>query len=302
MLCTAWHDSVLRGLAVLALGFGLTLATRASAADAYESILTGPSQPLTELLPERVLESIEAPAAPVRVAQRDPLDWRPGLVKASDSSTAPTVVVAKAEPEAEPPPQPAAKPAASLQPVARPPTLVSPLGGGRVVAEPDAGELLSQTAPGAEPDPSRLPVQAPRPTPERGRQEAATRPSVEPTEPRVAARPVEPSRPVAEPTRPEKADEPAERKRPESQKSDKSPPPVAKPKTPPEPLTRGLRNLRSRLRTVLSFYYRMPLNTVEHDPWELMHAMLAYELHSRVRDGGPRAATCASTARRKASG
>jgi hypothetical protein len=53
------------------------------------------------------------------------------------------------------------------------------------------------------------------------------------------------------------------------------------------PLSRNMRNLRSRLRSVLSFYYRKPLNTVEHDPWELMHAMLAYELHSRVRDGGP---------------
>lgn len=53
------------------------------------------------------------------------------------------------------------------------------------------------------------------------------------------------------------------------------------------PLSRNMRNLRSRLRSVLSFYYRKPLNTVEHDPWELMHAMLQYELHSRVRDGGP---------------
>jgi hypothetical protein len=53
------------------------------------------------------------------------------------------------------------------------------------------------------------------------------------------------------------------------------------------PLSRNLRSLRTRLRTVLSFYYRKPLNTLENDPWELMHAMLQYELHSRVHDGGP---------------
>lgn len=58
--------------------------------------------------------------------------------------------------------------------------------------------------------------------------------------------------------------------------------PVAK--APPEPLTRGLRNLRYRLRTVLSHYYRQPLNNVEHDPWEVMHSMLSFELHSRVQD------------------
>ena len=56
---------------------------------------------------------------------------------------------------------------------------------------------------------------------------------------------------------------------------------------PPEPLSRGMKSLRSRMRTVLSFYYRKPFNTVQNDPWELMHGMLAYELHSRVRDGGP---------------
>jgi hypothetical protein len=45
--------------------------------------------------------------------------------------------------------------------------------------------------------------------------------------------------------------------------------------------------LRSRLRTVLSYYYRKPLNSTEHDAWEVMHGMLAYELYSRILDGGP---------------
>lgn len=59
----------------------------------------------------------------------------------------------------------------------------------------------------------------------------------------------------------------------------------------PAPLNRSMQNLRSRMRTVLSYYYNKPLNTQEHDPWEIMHSMLAYELHSRVREGGPRGKT-----------
>ena len=57
---------------------------------------------------------------------------------------------------------------------------------------------------------------------------------------------------------------------------------------PPTPLPRNLKMLRSRLRTVLSYYYRQPLNNVEHDPWEVMHSMLSYELYSKVLEGGPR--------------
>jgi len=55
-----------------------------------------------------------------------------------------------------------------------------------------------------------------------------------------------------------------------------------------KPLTRNQQNLRRRLRSVLSYYYRRPLNSRDHDPWELMHGMLSYGLHSRVLDGGPR--------------
>ena len=55
-----------------------------------------------------------------------------------------------------------------------------------------------------------------------------------------------------------------------------------------KPLTRNQQMLRRRLRSVLSYYYRRPLNSRDHDPWELMHGMLAYGLHSRVLDGGPR--------------
>ena len=54
------------------------------------------------------------------------------------------------------------------------------------------------------------------------------------------------------------------------------------------PLTRQLMNLRARVRGVLNGYYRKPLNSRDHDPWEAMHGMLAYELQSRIRQGGPR--------------
>jgi hypothetical protein len=54
------------------------------------------------------------------------------------------------------------------------------------------------------------------------------------------------------------------------------------------PLTRQLSNLRSRVRGVLNGYYRKSLNSRDHDPWEAMHGMLAYGVHSRIRQGGPR--------------
>jgi hypothetical protein len=53
-------------------------------------------------------------------------------------------------------------------------------------------------------------------------------------------------------------------------------------------LTQQLIQLRSRVRSVLKGYYRRTLNSREHDPWEVMHGMLAYGVHSRVRQGGPR--------------
>jgi hypothetical protein len=57
---------------------------------------------------------------------------------------------------------------------------------------------------------------------------------------------------------------------------------------PQPPLTQQLINLRTRVRNVLRGYYQKPLNSREHDPWEVMHGMLAYGVHSRIRQGGPR--------------
>ncbi|MEM9186039.1 MAG: hypothetical protein AAGB00_06025 [Planctomycetota bacterium] len=53
---------------------------------------------------------------------------------------------------------------------------------------------------------------------------------------------------------------------------------------PAKPLTRSQQYLRRRLRSVLAYYYRRPLNNRDHDPWEVMHGMLAYGLHSRILD------------------
>lgn len=48
------------------------------------------------------------------------------------------------------------------------------------------------------------------------------------------------------------------------------------------PLSRNQRALRDKVRNVLKHYYNRPLSTVDRSPWEIMHAMLSYEVHSRV--------------------
>ena len=53
------------------------------------------------------------------------------------------------------------------------------------------------------------------------------------------------------------------------------------------PLSRQLLSLRTRVRAVLKGYYRKALSSRENDPWEAMHGMLAYGVHSRIHDGGP---------------
>jgi hypothetical protein len=57
------------------------------------------------------------------------------------------------------------------------------------------------------------------------------------------------------------------------------------------PLTQQQRNLRAKVRRVLKSYYNRPLNSRDNDPWELMHGMLAYGVHSQVRQGGPQGKT-----------
>ena len=53
------------------------------------------------------------------------------------------------------------------------------------------------------------------------------------------------------------------------------------------PLSRSQQNLRTKIRRVLTHYYGRPLNTRDRSPWEVMHGMLAYEMNSKVLQGGP---------------
>jgi hypothetical protein len=57
--------------------------------------------------------------------------------------------------------------------------------------------------------------------------------------------------------------------------------------TPTRPLTRNQLALREKVRRVLKYYYANPLNTGNRSPWEVMHCMLAFEVHSRILKGGP---------------
>ena len=69
--------------------------------------------------------------------------------------------------------------------------------------------------------------------------------------------------------------------------------PKTEPTTEPEvevqlpPLTKSQLALRSHVRRVLKHYYDHPMNTRDRSPWELIHAALSYEIHSRVLQGGP---------------
>lgn len=59
------------------------------------------------------------------------------------------------------------------------------------------------------------------------------------------------------------------------------------PPSPLPPLTQNQKNLRAKIRRVIKSYYTRPLNSRDNDPWELMHGMLAYGVHSKIRQGGP---------------
>ncbi len=54
------------------------------------------------------------------------------------------------------------------------------------------------------------------------------------------------------------------------------------------PLTKNQILLRSKVRQVLKHYYNRPLSAADRSPWEVMHGMLSFEVHSRVLQGGPK--------------
>ncbi|MEO0529030.1 MAG: hypothetical protein AAF266_00485 [Planctomycetota bacterium] len=239
-----------------------------------ELLVSAPTERLSNVLPLRVLDSLELPPAPIRVAARPTLDWRPGLSATSKDLAKSSELPAEKSTEKE------AAPVAPLKPVIAPPLLVAP----NADAEP-----IEEAAPEAKPTPAKNPAVTKKTEqlPLRKPKTVAPR-ELKPTPKERAPATQPPAEPKPEPKAKIEKKTPAVA--PESEATETAPKKVApaKPAEPPQPLTRGLRNLRSRMRTVLSFYYRQPLNTLEHDPWELMHGMLAYELHSRVRDGGPR--------------
>lgn len=85
------------------------------------------------------------------------------------------------------------------------------------------------------------------------------------------------------------AQEVAPKKKPQpNTKNFITPKEVEKPPRKLRPLTRNEQYLRRKLRSVLSYYYRRPLNSVDHNAWEVMHGMLSYGLYSRVQDGSRR--------------
>lgn len=67
----------------------------------------------------------------------------------------------------------------------------------------------------------------------------------------------------------------------------------ARPATAParRPLNSDLRALSTRVRRVLNTYYKRQLNSRDHNPWEMMHAIIAYGVHTKIHRGGPKAPT-----------
>ncbi|MEN0109731.1 MAG: hypothetical protein AAF805_03315 [Planctomycetota bacterium] len=245
----------------LAVGALVGCAALASAQDGIGPALTAPTQRLSEVVPHAALEGFTLPDAPLRVASRPNtstspgrLNWRPALDKAADRDDEAVTD--------------------GLTPVKDAPRLVAPKRDSPATDQrPAEPPVSAEPEPSAEPsgEPTNDAVATDRPASEPRR--LAPRPPA--TEPEATAAPKPDGRSTAEPqSSPSK-----------TEKAKPAPEPIAKPL---EPLSRGMRNLRSRMRTVLSFYYRQPFNTVEHDAWEIMHGMLAYELQSRVLDGGPR--------------
>ncbi|MCG8449575.1 MAG: hypothetical protein MI725_08355, partial [Pirellulales bacterium] len=53
------------------------------------------------------------------------------------------------------------------------------------------------------------------------------------------------------------------------------------------PLSKSQVRLRTKIRRVLAHHYQRPLNTRDRSPWEIMHGLLAYEVHSKVLRDGP---------------
>lgn len=85
-------------------------------------------------------------------------------------------------------------------------------------------------------------------------------------------------------------DEPAAAESSTDEASD-SPQPLNEPAPPqdlatPE-LSVKLQELRAKVRRVLGWYYHRNLNTRDHNPWEMMHGVIAYGCDTKIRRGEP---------------
>jgi hypothetical protein len=87
--------------------------------------------------------------------------------------------------------------------------------------------------------------------------------------------------PIGEPDRIAKPDLTTTPASPEDyEHADEPAPTTVAPSLPP--LTQNQRALREKVRRVLKHYYDRPLSSVDRSPWEVMHMMLSYEVHSRI--------------------
>ncbi len=187
-------------------------------------------------------------------------------------------------PQAKPQPVPAA----SKGPMLTMPGLVEPIDAPLATSQPKAqSETKSDDAPPTAPNEFKPEW---RPT----GKVASTKKATDKPEPLVADAEVTDEAPKAEPEKvaqQEKSD--ADQAEPADESAlaadDTKPEPAEiEPAEPLKPLTRNQIYLRNKMRKVLSYYYRKPLNSRDHDTWEAMHMMLAYGLHSRIKSGGPR--------------
>jgi len=64
--------------------------------------------------------------------------------------------------------------------------------------------------------------------------------------------------------------------------------PVALASAEPPPASKDLLSLRRQIARTIAAYAQRPLNTLEHNPWELMHWSIAYGPAAEVRLGGAR--------------
>lgn len=279
-------DRALRRAARLAATLAVIVsALGASSAEALEGpLLSPPGERLDDVVPLRVLDDLAGPSEPPRVAAKSPLSWRPGLGAAAKELAAGSVAPPAGGAIDEATPSPGA--ATSAAPATAGPGKAPPPKAHRPRAEPAKAEPATAKPRDAALKPLLAAPRLVSPTvdPAPAATTAPASPRLE--APKAEERATEDSSPdTTSPVLPERIERPgAVAGRPLAAPTGIAPAPAAPAGA---TLSRSMRSLRTRLRTVLSFYYRKPLNTLEHDPWELMHGMLAYELHSRVHDGGP---------------